>query len=74
MKELEAIELQDCPICGGVGLLEITDGTFYNVSCLDCGNATVPIEFRGEADRAEAAQKAAELWNFGKAVFTGRGD
>ena len=37
-KILDEIELFDCPICHGTGLLEEENGWCLYVSCLDCGS------------------------------------
>ncbi len=65
------LELQECPYCGGPGLLEEENGWCWYVMCLDCGAHTAHFEFRGAEDRREAAGKAAYLWNIGKVL---RGD
>lgn len=70
----EQIELQDCPLCGGVGLLEEENGWCWYVMCLDCGAQTAPIEYRRRAERADAAKKAALLWNVGKVVRQDNGE
>ena len=67
----DELELQDCPFCGGPGLLEEENGWCWYVMCMDCGAQTAAMEFRNAEERAEAAQKAAHLWNIGKVV---RGD
>ena len=61
----EELELQDCPFCGGPGLLEEENGWCWYVMCMDCGAQTAHFE------RREAAKKSADLWNIGKVV---RGD
>ena len=65
------LELQDCPFCGGAGLLEEEHGWCWYVMCLDCGAQTGHFESRKPEERFEAARKAAHLWNIGKVV---RGD
>ena len=35
---------------------------------MDCGAQTAPIEYHDPARRAEAAGKAAHLWNIGKVI------
>lgn len=67
----ERYELQDCPFCGGAGLLEEENGWCWYVMCRDCGAQTAAMEFKTPDKREEAAQKAAYLWNIGKVV---RGD
>ena len=64
----DEIELQDCPYCGGVGLLEEENGWSWYVTCMDCGSRTAPSEYYGAKERPEAARKAAALWNIGKVV------
>ncbi len=70
----DEIELQDCPACGGPGLLEEENGWCWYVMCLDCGAQTAPIEYRGRKDRTEAARKAAHLWNIGKVIRPENGE
>ena len=71
MDLFKELELQDCPFCGGPGLLEEEQGWCWTVSCLDCGAQTAHFEFKTPADRAAAARRAAYVWNIGKVV---RGD
>lgn len=68
----EEITLQDCPYCGGAGLLEEDNGWY--VMCLDCGSQTGTIDYRTPDERLEAAQKAAYLWNIGKVLRSSVGD
>ncbi len=74
MEHLDELELQDCPICGGAGLLEEECGSSYYVMCMDCGSETVRIDFRAEDERREACRRAAELWNTGKVIAFGPGE
>ena len=67
----EELPLQDCPFCGGPGLLEEENGWCWYVMCMDCGAQTAHFEYRSEKDRFSAARSAAHLWNIGKVV---RGD
>ena len=62
------LELQDCPYCGGAGLLEEENGWCWYVMCLDCGAQTGHFEYKTPAGRAEAARQAAQIWNLGKVV------
>ena len=57
------LELQDCPFCGGAGLLEEENNWCWYVMCMDCGAQTAAMEFRTAEEREEAAQTAAHLWN-----------
>ena len=70
----DELELQDCPFCGGAGLLEEEGGWCWYVMCLDCGAQTAQIEFHSPEKREEAARTAARLWNFGKIMRSGIGD
>ena len=64
----DELELQDCPFCGGPGLLEEENGWCWYVMCMDCGAQTGHFEYKSPAARAEAARKAAQTWNVGKIV------
>ena len=68
MEIYHELELQDCPYCGGAGLLEEENGWCWYVMCLDCGAQTAPIEYKTPEQRRDAAAKAVRLWNVGKAV------
>lgn len=61
-------ELQDCPLCGGVAILEEEHGWVVNVSCLDCGCQTADVGYKKPEDREQAILQAVELWNLGKVV------
>ena len=71
MNIYEELHLQDCPFCGGAGLLEEENNWCWYVMCVDCGAQTAHFEFKTEEQRKEAAKTAAHLWNIGKVV---RGD
>ena len=62
----DEIQLQDCPCCGGAGLLEEENGWCWYVMCMECGAQTGAFEYKKEEDRIEAARKAAHIWNIGK--------
>lgn len=70
----EMIDLQDCPFCGGAGLLEEEKGWGFYVQCMDCGAHTADSAYQDEAGREEAARGAAYLWNIGKVLGEGLGD
>ncbi|MBE5913566.1 Restriction alleviation protein Lar [Pseudobutyrivibrio ruminis] len=69
----ENIDIHDCPICGGAGLIEAEDHGYY-VACLDCGSYTGTVGFKTEEGRQEAAEKAAMLWNTGKVINSAPGE
>ena len=70
----ERFELQDCPRCGGPGLLEEESGWCVYAVCLDCGAQTAPFEFATPAEREIAAAKVARLWNMGKVIRMENGE
>ncbi len=74
MEQLNDLELFDCPICHGAGLLEEENGWCLYVSCLDCGCHTAEVSFRSDEERREAAQRAVRLWNIGKVIPSGLGE
>ena len=74
MELYEEIELQECPICGGPAALEEENDWSFYVACLDCGAHTVNVEFKTPAERLDAAQRAARLWNIGKVLSSNPGD
>ena len=69
----ENIDLHDCPICGGPGLIEEEDKGFY-VACLDCGSYTGTVGFKADSEKLSAAEKAAMLWNTGKVINSAPGE
>ena len=62
------IDLQECPCCGGAGLLEEENGWCWYVMCMECGAQTGEYAYKTEEDRYEAARKAAHTWNIGKVI------
>lgn len=70
----QTIDILDCPICGGPGLLEEEAGWCFYVMCMDCGCRTVEVGYEGESDREEAAGQAARLWNMGKVISAAPGE
>ena len=70
----ERFVLQDCPHCGGPGLLEEENGWCVYAGCMDFGAQTAPFEYRTRAQREEAAAKAANLWNLGKVIRQENGE
>lgn len=70
----QEIELLDCPLCQGAALLEEENGWCFYVTCMDCGCHTAEVGYRSEADRMDAAQRAAMLWNMGKVLSSAPGE
>ncbi len=69
-----SIGLEDCPYCGGPGVLEEENGWCWFVVCADCGSQTAAIEYKTPRDRILAAQKAADLWNCRKVLRSNIGE
>lgn len=74
MDAIYEIDLQDCPVCGGAGIMEDEQGWCVYVSCADCGSHTAHTAYESAEERLRAAQQAAHLWNIGKVIHTGVGD
>ena len=74
MEHIHDIALQDCPLCGGTGILEEEGGWLVYVQCLDCGCRTAELAYHAEEERQEIAKKVALSWNLGKVIYTGPGD
>ena len=70
----EVNPLQDCPYCGGAGLLEEENGWCWYAMCLDCGAQTGSFPYDTPEGRLKAAQQAAYTWNIGKILRGGVGD
>ena len=45
MDQIHEIELEDCPICRGIGTMEDEAGWCVYVSCLDCGAQTAHVSY-----------------------------
>ena len=74
MELYQDIDLQDCPLCHGPGMLEEDHGWCVYVACLDCGCRTAELSFSTPEERLAAAKQAARFWNMGKVIRTGVGD
>ncbi len=72
MKQM--IELEECPICRGAGMLLHEGGWNVQVECMDCSAHTVYVEYENEEQMLEAERKVAALWNRGKVVSSERGE
>ena len=71
---LEQITVQDCPVCGGAGLLSEEGGWAFTVECVDCGTHTAVSTYNTPEEREEAARLAAYTWNLGKVIPAGPGE
>ena len=72
MKEI--IELEECPVCRGVGSIMHEGGWNVQVECLDCSAHTVYVEYNNEEEKREAEKTVVRLWNIGKVVSSERGE
>jgi len=74
MNPFESIDLQDCPLCHGPGLIQEENGWCLYVECLDCGAHTAELQFSNDDERMEAARRAAHTWNIGKVLSMSPGE
>ena len=51
MDNFAHLDLQDCPLCGGVGSIEEENGWLVFVQCLDCGSRTAEMAYNSEEER-----------------------
>ena len=68
MDRIDEIDLQDCPCCGNVGCIEEEGGWCVYVQCVYCGARTAELSYKNEAERRDAARKAATNWNLRKVI------
>lgn len=68
------IELEECPICRGAGMILHEGGWSVQVECTDCSAHTIYMEYGNEEEKAEAERAVAHLWNIGKVVSSERGE
>lgn len=68
------IELEECPICRGAGIITHEGGWSVQVECADCSAHTVYVEYANETEKAEAEKKVATLWNIGKVIRSDVGE
>ena len=74
MELYQDIDLQDCPLCHGPGMIEEENGWCLYVTCLDCGCRTAELSFSTPEERMAAARQAARFLNMGKVPHTSSGD
>ncbi len=68
MEKKDLIELEECPVCRGPGMILHEGGWNVQVECADCSAHTVFVEYSSEEEKLEAEKKVAMLWNIGKVV------
>ena len=74
MHDFDDIELFDCPLCHGPGLIQEENGWCLYVECLDCGCHTAELSYSNEEERMAAARHLASTWNVGKVINPGIGE
>ncbi len=74
MESKQMIELEDCPVCRGAGMIMHEGGWNVQVECVDCSAHTVFVEYSNEEEMLEAERKVANLWNMGKVIKSERGE
>ena len=74
MENKEILELEECPICRGPGMIIHEGGWNVQVECTDCSAHTVYIEYSNDAEKLEAERNVVSLWNIGKVVHGERGE
>ena len=72
--EKNFIELEECPVCRGAGMIMHEGGWNVQVECADCSAHTVYLEYETEEEKLEAERGVARLWNMGKVVKSERGE
>lgn len=68
------IELEECPICRGPGMLMHEGNWNVQVECADCSAHTVFVEYETEEQKEAAEKQVVSLWNMGKVVHGERGE
>ena len=74
MDNKNVIELEECPICRGPGMITHDGGWNVQVECCDCSAHTVYVEYDNDEQKAEAERAVAHLGNIGKVVSSERGE
>ena len=74
MEFVSAIELEECPVCRGDGMIVHEGGWNVQVECSQCGTHTVYLEYETEDEKIEAEKGVATLWNMGKVISSQRGE
>ena len=74
MESVSNIELEECPVCRGDGMIIHEGGWNVQVECTECGSHTVYLEYDNEDERVAAEKGVASLWNMGKVISSQRGE
>ena len=65
-KDIVLYDLQDCPFCGGPGVMDHVGDWCVYIECVDCGARTGHMEYKDEKTKKEAELASVELWNNGR--------
>lgn len=68
------IELEECPVCRGAGVITHEGGWSVQVECCDCSAHTIYMEYSSDEEKVEAEKTVAHLWNIGKVITSERGE
>ena len=68
MDILDELELFDCPLCHGAGLLEEENGWCTYVTCMDCGCHTAEVPYQNAEQREQAIRRVVNTWNIEKVI------
>lgn len=68
MDILDELELFDCPLCHGAGLLEEENGWCTYVTCMDFGCHTAEVPYQNAEQREQAIRRVVNTWNIGKVI------
>lgn len=74
MEEKPIIELEECPVCRGGGMLIHDGGWNVQVECMDCGAHTVYMEYDTPEQKRHAEAQVIRLWNMGKVIKSEPGE
>ena len=73
MDPIYEIELEDCPFCGGPGVMQEENGWCVYVECPDCGAHTAYTAFEGDDGRMQVQrpQHSCGMWARSSAPASG---
>ena len=74
MDPFENIEVFDCPVCHGTGMIQEENGWCLYVECMDCACHTAELPYHSPEERIRVAQQVVSLWNVGEVIVSGVGD
>ena len=68
------MNLEECPMCRGNGIMMHEGGWNVQIECADCGSHTVYVEYSNSEEKEAAEKMVARLWNLGKVIKSNPGD